>query len=28
LGHKMLTVVYAMLKRGNDYVERLTPKAA
>jgi transposase len=28
LGHKMLTVVYAMLKGGNDYVERLTPKAA
>src|SRR5207302_3741456 len=28
LGHKMLTMVYAMLKGGSDYVERLAPKAA
>ena len=28
LGHKMLTVIHAMLKGGNDYVERLVPKAA
>jgi len=28
LGHKILTTVYAMIKGGGDYVERLTPKAA
>jgi transposase len=28
LGHKMLTVVYAMLKGGTDYNERTAPKAA
>lgn len=28
LGHKMLTLIYAMLKDGNDYVERVVPKAA
>lgn len=28
LGHKILTVIYAMLKGGVDYVDRLAPKAA
>jgi transposase len=28
LGHKILTMIHAMLKGGEDYVERLTPKAA